>query len=134
MRRIKVAKAEKNAKMNTTKPNYLDLHRDWKIIIFEWFFMIYFSSCYKHFQKNGHIVILFYSRAKIKIRQNNNLIFIFLLKGHFFFPKVTQSHTSISSVTPLIIVINFFRIRKTLILKWSFLMKVRLMNESTKLH
>lgn len=65
---------EKNPKMNTPKPNYRGFHGNWTIFIFAWFAVNYLSGSYEH--KNEMDTPFFYSRAKVKVRQNKKENFI----------------------------------------------------------
>ena len=86
--RFKVAEPVKNPKMDTKKQNYCNLYRHWTIVIFEWFVISCFilAVCMNIFNKNWSVVIFFYSRAKVKMRQNkkNNFYICSFKKGKNF--------------------------------------------------
>ena len=75
--RIKFAELEKILEVTTVKPNYLDLHRDWTIGIFEWFDMNNFSSTFLTKYTRSNIFILQGKKLKWGKRKNN-FIFTFL--------------------------------------------------------
>ena len=64
-------------KMNTTKPSNSTWHPNWTIVLFEWFVMNYFGNPF------------FYSRSKVKMRENKWIISLLrsFKKGSFSLKK-----------------------------------------------
>ena len=73
-RKSKCLSEKKTPEINMMKQNYCNIHRDWKIVIFEWFIMSYFGSSYGHF-----------SISRQKLRWNETKIIVLFL---FSFKKM----------------------------------------------
>ena len=89
-----------NAKINTTKPDYRDLHTcilwfafEQQLILIDSLRIVSAPSSYGHFQQTWQIVKFFYSRVKVKVRidKRENFCFYISLRGASLFSKLAQS-------------------------------------------